>query len=55
LGVVLYFSFFTSNSKEENTIDHDYMNASITVEAEEEIASFDDILLTITPLFYIFG
>lgn len=55
LGIVLYFSFFTSSTKEENTIDHDYMNASLTIEAEEEIASFDDVLLTVAPLFYIFG
>lgn len=55
LGILLYFSFFTSSTKEENLIDQDYMLANITIEAEEEIASMDDIVMLFTILFYVFG
>lgn len=55
LGDVLYHSFFSSSTKEENLIDHDYMYLTITIEAEEEIASMDDILMLVCLLFGIFG
>lgn len=55
LGVSFYFTFLTSSTKEESTIDNDFMMHSITIEAEEEIASIDDILLAIIFVMYIFG
>lgn len=55
LGVSFYFTFITSSTKEESTIDNDFMMHSITIEAEEEISSIDDILLTIIFVMYIFG
>lgn len=54
-GVVFYLSFFSSSTKEENLIDHDHMILNITIEAEEEIASIDDILMLLSVLFVIFG
>lgn len=53
--VGLYFSHYNSSTKEENTIDHDYLLAAMTVEAEEEIASIDDTSLVLILLVYIFG
>jgi len=52
--ISLYFSYYNSSVKEENTIDHDYLIANATVEAEEEIGSLDDMLLSILILSYIF-
>ena len=53
--IIFYFSYFTNPYKEENFIDSDYLVASASVEAEKEISSFDDIILTFIVLFYIFG
>ena len=53
--VSFYFSFYTSSSKEESTIDADYLSASITVESEKEIGSLDDILMPIIIIIYTFG
>lgn len=53
--VVFYFSFFLSYTKEENTIDFDYLISNSTVEAEKEISSFDDMILAFIVLFYVFG
>jgi len=50
-----YFSYYTSNTNEENTIDVDFLMNSATVESEKEISSFDDIILTFLVLFYTFG
>ena len=50
-----YFSFYTSSTNEENTIDIDFLMNSATVESEKEISSFDDIILTFLVLFYTFG
>lgn len=55
LFIITYFSFFTNPFKEENFIDTDYLAASASVEAEKELSSFDDIILTFIVLFYIFG
>jgi hypothetical protein len=52
--IILYFSYYNSSTKEENTIDHDFLIANATVEAEEEIGSLDDMLLSILILSYIF-
>ena len=53
--VSFYFSFYSSSSKEESTIDSDYLSASITVESEKEIGSLDDILMPIVIIIYTFG
>lgn len=50
-----YFSFYTSSVKEENTIDVDFLCASLTVEAEKEITAIDDIILAFIMIIYIFG
>lgn len=55
LGLLLYFSFFTTSTKEENLIDNDHMLANITIEAEEEVASMDDIIMLFCLLLYIYG
>jgi hypothetical protein len=52
--IVLYFSYYNSSVREETTIDHDYLIANTTVEAEEEIGSLDDMLLSLLILSYIF-
>jgi len=53
--ISFYFSYFSTANKEESTIDSDYLVASITVESEKEIGSFDDIILGFVILVYIFG
>lgn len=53
--VVFYFSFYLSYTKEENTIDTDYLVSNSVVEAEKEISSFDDMILAFIVLFYVFG
>jgi hypothetical protein len=54
LFISIYFSYYTSSVKEENTIDQDYLIANATVEAEEEIGSIDDIMLTVVIIGFIF-
>lgn len=53
--VSFYFSFYSTPSKEESTVDADYLSASITVESEKEIGSIDDILMPSIVLLYTFG
>ena len=53
--VAFFFSFYTSSSKEESTIDADYLSASLTVESEKEIGSLDDMLMPAIILIYTFG
>lgn len=53
--ISFYFSYFSTPNKEESTVDADYLVASITVESEKEISSFDDIILGFVVLVYIFG
>jgi len=50
-----YFSFYFSSSKEESTIDSDYLSASITVESEKELGSLDDLILCFVIIVYTFG
>lgn len=51
---MVYFNYYSSLSSEENLIDHDYLIVNITIEAEEEIGSIDDMLLSSVILLYIF-
>lgn len=53
--VVFYFSYFTSMTKEESTIDSDYLIANLLVESEKEIGSMDDMLMVLFFLLFIFG
>jgi hypothetical protein len=53
--VSFYFSSYSTPSKEESTIDSDYLSASITVESEKELGSIDDILMPSVILIYTFG
>lgn len=50
-----YFSYFSTATTEENTIDTDYLVSSVAVESEKEISSFDDMILAAIVLIYIFG
>lgn len=50
-----YFSYYSSPSKEESSVDADYLCASVTVESEKELGSFDDILLPGIIIVYTFG
>jgi len=54
LFLTIYFSYYGNSSKEENTIDHDFLVSNVTVEAEEEIGSIDDMLLSVLVLSFIF-
>jgi len=53
--VSFYFSYYSSASKEESTVDSDYLAASVTVESEKELGSIDDILMPAIILIYTFG
>lgn len=55
LGIMFYFSFYSSSVKEESLIDLDHALWNVTIEAEEEIASMDDILMAFIVIFYVFG
>ena len=51
---LVYFNYYGDFSSEENIIDHDYLIFNVTIEAEEEIGSLDDMLLASVILLYIF-
>ena len=53
--VAFYFSYYSSSSKEESTVDADYLSASITIESEKELGSIDDILMPSIIIIYTFG
>jgi len=55
LLALLYLSFFTSSAKEESNGDNDFFLTSVSVEAEKEIGSFDDVILLFVTLLYVFG
>jgi hypothetical protein len=55
LLVLLYLSFFTSCTKEENSADNDFFLTSASIEAEKEIGSFDDLVFMFVTLLYVFG
>jgi hypothetical protein len=52
---LLYFSYYNNYSKENNTIDSDYLNAWILVESEKEVGSLDDLLLALLIVANLFG
>jgi len=54
LFLVMFFSYYNSSTREENTIDHDFLIANATVESEEEIGSLDDMLLSVIFISFIF-
>jgi hypothetical protein len=54
LFIITYFSYFNNFNNEDNIVDHDYLSFNVTIEAEEEIGSMDDMLLTSVILLYIF-
>lgn len=51
----VYFSYFSTSTKEEVTIDYDYLSVSGTVEAEKEITGLDDVLMGMIIVLYLFG
>lgn len=51
---LLYFCYVVGFFKANGIIDHDYLLFSVVVEAEEEIASIDDMLMASVMLIYIF-
>jgi hypothetical protein len=55
LLVIFYLSYFTSLTKEEASADTDYLLMSASIESEKEIGSFDDIILVMVVLLYVFG
>jgi hypothetical protein len=54
LFLLLYFSYFNNANSEDNIIDHEFLAFNVTIEAEEEIGSIDDMLLASVILLYIF-
>lgn len=54
LFLLTYFTYFNNPNFEDNIVDHDYLAFNVTIEAEEEIGSMDDMLLTSVILLYIF-
>lgn len=50
----MYFSYYNNATKEYSLIDHDYLLASTAVEAEEEISSWDDMILAALLIIFIF-
>lgn len=54
LFLIVYFSYFSNSVSEDNIIDHDFLAYNVTIEAEEEIGSIDDMILTSVILLYIF-
>jgi len=54
LYMILYFIYFNTSVKDENIVDHDFLSVNVTIEAEEEIGSMDDILLSLVILVFLF-
>ena len=52
--LISYFTYYNNMNSEDNIVDHDYLAYNVTIEAEEEIGSMDDMLLTSVILLYIF-
>ena len=52
--LLTYFNYYINYNTEDNIVDHDYLTYNVTIEAEEEIGSMDDMLLTSVILLYIF-
>ena len=54
LFLITYFTYYNNPNSEDNIVDHDYLVYNVTIEAEEEIGSMDDMLLTSVILLYVF-
>lgn len=52
--IVIYFSYYVS-FLESIVVDSDYLSISIMTESEKEIASLDDIILSVIIIMYVFG
>lgn len=52
---IFLFGFFTQSNTEENLIDHDFLIHSLLIESEEEIGSFDDMIIAGILFFFVFG
>jgi len=52
---IFLFGFFTHPTTEENLIDHDFLIHSLLIESEEEIGSFDDMIIAGVLFFFVFG
>jgi hypothetical protein len=50
-----YFDYFTSSEKQENTVDHDYLVNTTTLDAEEEIAGLEDMVFGFATFFFFFA
>jgi hypothetical protein len=55
LFFTLYFDFYTNSEKEDSIIDNDFLMMLTMMDAEEEIASLDDIIYGFATLFYVFA
>ena len=55
ISFVFYFNYYSTSTKEESIVDHDYLIANSTLDAEEEIGSLDDVLLGFLIFFYVFA
>jgi len=52
--MLLYFIYFNTLFNEDTIIDHDFLISNATIEAEEEIASIDDIFMSLVILIFLF-
>lgn len=52
--LIAYFSYYGNATTEDSLIDHDYLAATLTTEAEEEVSSFDDAVLGLVLLTLLF-
>lgn len=52
--IIVYFNYYNNYNTEDNIIDHDYLTYNITIEAEEEVGSIDDMILASVILIYVF-
>lgn len=55
LLLIFYFSYFSTPTVEENTVDSDFLIAGLIIEGEKELGSIDDIISGIIVFVYIFG
>jgi len=53
--LILYTNFFTTKTKEESLIDHDFLLSVTTLDSEKKIASIEDMLGAFVLFFYVFG
>lgn len=53
--ISFYMTYYTTQGKEESTIDSDYTWSSLSVESEKELGPLDDLLTPIITIVYLFG